>query len=241
VHSNEQSAIFILSRSDSKLWAMIAKSLLMRGVSWFNDYAEIVRLYPRLSPWGRLYIPLRFLVCPFRRVESAVPESGVVVDLGCGYGLFANLLALRSAARNVVGYDVDAGRIRVARSSVGARKNLAFEVSGEVATLPACDVVTLLDVLHHITPHVRLRLLQDIFQKLRPGGTLVIKEIDTIPRFKYLWNYLHDWVMTRGGSCYYLGRLEMCRLLEGIGFVVVPEPLERRDPYPHILYRCTKP
>ncbi|MBI2534985.1 MAG: class I SAM-dependent methyltransferase [Deltaproteobacteria bacterium] len=138
-------------------------------------------------------------------------------------------------------YDIDAVRINVARSSVGGRKNIAFDVADEVETLPFCDVVTLLDVLHHIAPDVRLQLLQDIFQKLRPGGTLVIKDIDKIPRFKYLWNYLHDWVMTRGSPCYYLGNLEMCRLLEGIGFVVAAEPLETRGPYPHILYRCTKP
>jgi SAM-dependent methyltransferase len=220
---------------------MFVKAILSRRLSWFDDYEEIVRLYPRLSPWGRLYFALRFLICPFRRVESAAPKSGVVVDIGCGYGLFANLLAVRSGARQVMGCDIDAARINVAHSSVGSRNNICFSVSNEVVTLPSCDAVTLVDVLHHVAPDVRSRLLQDIFQKLRPGGTLVIKDIDKIPRFKYLWNYLHDWVMTRGSSCYYLGSLEMCRLLEGIGFVVAAEPLETRDPYPHILYRCTKP
>ena len=103
---------------------MFVRTMLSRRLSWFDDYAEIVRLYPRLSPWGRLYFPLRFLICPFRRVEAAVPKSGVVVDIGCGYGLFANLLAMRSGTRNVLGYDIDA-----ARSCVGGRTNIAFDFS----------------------------------------------------------------------------------------------------------------
>ena len=69
----------------------------------------------------------------------------------------------------------------------------------------------------------------------------MIKDIDKIPRFKYLWNYLYDWLVTQGRSCHYLGRLEMSCLLDGIGFVVVAESLETHDLYPHILYRCTKP
>ena len=220
---------------------MIAKSLLLRRLSWFDDYEEVVRLYPSPSSWVKLYFAQRFLVCPFRRVESAVPKSGVVVDIGCGHGVFANLLAVRSGARHVIGCDIDAARINVARSSVGGRNNIYFSVSNDVATLPSCDAVTLLDVLHHVAPDVRLRLLQEVFQKLSPGGELVIKDIDKAPRFKYLWNYLHDCVMTQGKPCYYLGKLEMRRLLEEIGFVVVPEPLETHGPYPHILYRCTKP
>jgi SAM-dependent methyltransferase len=220
---------------------MLAKSVLLRRVSWFDDYKEVVGLYPALSPWVRLYFALRFLICPFRRVESAVPKSGVVVDFGCGHGLFANLLVVRSGARHVIGCDIDGARINVARSSIGGRNNICFAVSNEVVTLPSCNAVTLLDVLHHVAPDVRLRLLQETFQKLRPGGDLVIKDIDKTPRFKYLWNYLHDWLMTRGEPCYYLGNLEMCRLLEEEGFVVVSEPLETHRLYSHILYRCTKP
>jgi SAM-dependent methyltransferase len=220
---------------------MIAKSVLLKRISWFDDYEEVVGLYPRRSPWARLYFALRFLICPFGRVEPAVPKSGVVVDVGCGYGLFANLIAIQSGARQVIGCDIDRARIDVARSSIGDRNNIRFTVSNEIVTLPSCDAVTLLDVLHHVAPDVRLRLLQEIFQKLRPGGDLVIKDIDKTPRFKYLWNYLHDWVLTHGKRCYFLGKLEMCRLLEEIGFVVVAEPLGTHHPYPHILYRCTKP
>jgi SAM-dependent methyltransferase len=220
---------------------MIAKWVLLRRVSWFDGYEEVVSLYPPQSAWVRLYFLVRFLICPFWRVESVVPESGVIVDIGCGYGLFANLLAVRSGARHVIGCDIDAARINVARSSVRGRNNICFSFANEVATVPSCDAVTLLDVLHHVAPDTRLRLLQEIFQKLRPGGALVIKDIDKTPHFKYLWNYLHDWIMTHGKPSYYLGNLEMSRLLQEIGFVVVPEPLETHGPYPHILYRCTKP
>ena len=220
---------------------MTAESLLLRRLSRLDDYEEILRLYPSLPRSIKLYFALRFLVCPFRRVESVVPRSGIIVDIGCGYGLFANLLAIRSGARHVTGCDPDASRIKIAGSSVGRRRNISFSVSKEVAALPCCDAVTLVDVLHHIAPDARLGLLKEIFKQLRPGGDLVIKDIDKTPRAKYLWNYLHDFAMTRGAPCHYLANLEMCRLLEQVGFLVVAEPLKTRDPYSHILYRCTKP
>lgn len=225
---------------------MPAKSILLRRVllprvSWLDEYKEVVGLYPSLSPWFRFYFALRFLTCPFGRVESAVPKSGVVVDFGCGHGLFANLLMVRSGARKVIGCDINGARINVARLSIGGRNSICFTVSNEVVALPPCNAVTLLDVLHHVAPDLRLRLLQEAFQKLRPGGELVIKDIDKTPRFKYLWNYLHDWVRTLGKPCYYLGESEMCRLLEEVGFVVVAEPLATHRLYSHILYRCTKP
>jgi SAM-dependent methyltransferase len=221
--------------------AVTAESLLLRRLSRLDDYDEILRLYPSVPRSIKLYFALRFLVCPFRRVESVVPRSGIIVDIGCGYGLFANLLAVRSGERHVIGCDPDASRIKMACSSVGRRSNISFSVSKEVAALPRCDVVTLVDVLHHIASDARLRLLEEIFRQLKPGGNLVVKDIDKTPRAKYLWNYLHDFVMTRGARCHYLGSLEMCRLLEQMGFLVVAEPLKTRDPYSHILYRCTKP
>ena len=220
--------------------AVAAKSILY-SLSRFENYTEIARLYPSVPPFIRLYFGLRFLVCPFRQVEAAVPTSGIIVDVGCGYGLFANLLALRSATRQVIGCDTDASRINIAGSSVGDRRNICFSVSKEVTVLPCCDAVTLVDVLHHIAPDVRLKLLREIYRQLRPEGCLVIKDIDKTPRCKYLWNYLHDFVMTRGAPCHYLANFEMCRLLEDVGFLVVAEPLKTRDPYPHILYRCRKP
>ena len=220
---------------------MTAESLLLRRSSRLDDYEEILRLYPSLPRSIKLYFALRFLVCPFRRVESVVPSSGVIVDIGCGYGLFANLLAVRSGARYVIGCDPDVSRIGIAGSSVGRRSNVSFSVSKDGAALPCCDAVTLVDVLHHIAPGPRLKLLKEIFRQLRPGGDLVIKDIDKTPRAKYLWNYLHDFAMTRGAPCHFLANFQMCRLLEEVGFLVVAEPLKTRDPYPHILYRCTKP
>ena len=203
-------------------------------------YEDVLRLYPYLSLWGKTYCALRFLICPFGRLESVVPRSGRVVSVGDGYGLFANLLAIRSPLRQVVGCDIDAARIEIASSSVGYRKNVSFFVSDHIPTLPPCDVVTMIDLLHHVPPAIRIELLKEVRRKLRPGGCLIIKDVDTHPRAKYLWNYAHDWLMTRGARCYYLGKMEMCNLLQPLGFTVIAEPLQTHTPYAHILYRCTK-
>jgi 2-polyprenyl-3-methyl-5-hydroxy-6-metoxy-1,4-benzoquinol methylase len=208
--------------------------------SWFDDYQDVCRLYPNAALFVKLYSALRFLICPFGLVEAAVPKAGVIVDFGCGYGLFANLLAIRSATRQVIGCDIDAKRIKTAYSSIADRRNVSFFASENNVSLPPCDAITMVDVLHHMRPDVRAGLLQEAFRKLTPGGHLLVKDIDTVPRAKYIWNYVHDLIMTRFGACYYLGKTEMCNLLQQAGFAVVAEPLQTHQPYSHILYRCRK-
>jgi len=205
-----------------------------------NDFQDVVRLYPRASLWIKAYCALRFMICPFGRLEAVVPKSGRIVSVGDGYGLFANLLAIRSPLQQVIGCDIDAARMKIACSSIGDRTNISFFVSDEVPILPPCDAITMIDLLHHVPPSSGIEVLKETRRKLRPGGYLIIKDVDTLTRGKYLWKYAHDWLATRGAPCYYLGKTELCHLLQRLGFTVLAEPLKTHTPYAHVLYRRTK-
>jgi hypothetical protein len=54
---------------------------------------------------------------------------------------------------------------------------------------------------------------------------LIIKDIDKTPRAKYLWNYVHDLLMTRFQRCAYLGQSEICELLNQACFTVTVEQI----------------
>ena len=81
-------------------------------------------IYSNLTYKERIYINIRWRLCPFQKIESLLPEEGVIIDVGCGYGLLSNLVALKSDKRNVIGIDSAEKRILIAQKTVNGRKNI---------------------------------------------------------------------------------------------------------------------
>lgn len=106
-----------------------------------------------------------------------------MLDLGCGFGVLAALLALDSPARAVEGRDVDARKIARGRAWYGHLPNLRLEVGGVDAPLPTCDAVVFYDVLHHLDDGDAA--LRSAASALRPGGVVVVKENDLRPAWKH--------------------------------------------------------
>ncbi len=104
-----------------------------------------------------------------------------VLDAGCGGGLVAKALA--DAGAEVVGLDLSAGSLRVARRAVGPRLVPAV---GSLERLPfaagAFDAGVAADVLEHV-PDLPAAA-RELARVLRPGGSLVF---DTINRTLWAW------------------------------------------------------
>jgi 2-polyprenyl-3-methyl-5-hydroxy-6-metoxy-1,4-benzoquinol methylase len=207
----------------------------------FRDYQRVSSVYLDLNWVGRVYAFFRFLICPFGIIESLLPKSGKFLDIGCGHGLFANLLALRAVDRKVMGCDLNPDRIRAARRSTQGRENITFFlVDVKQLEIPSCDVITMVDLLHPLSPSDQCSVLRDAAVKLKPGGVLLIKDIDRTPYLKFLWNYLHDLIFTFGGPLNYVEKNKLLHFLEHRGFHAQLMPLETLTPYPHILFLRTK-
>ena len=72
---------------------------------------EIMRLYGGKG-WSSFFTRIRlFITAPFDALNKHIPEEGFIVDLGCGYGIFANLLGLLSPKRKILGMDVDGVKV----------------------------------------------------------------------------------------------------------------------------------
>ena len=112
---------------------------------------EIKNLYQEFGWKVKLYAVLRWRLCPFEEIEKYLPRQGVALDIGCGYGLLANFLALKSDQRQVIGLDNSLKRLAVAKSTVKNRPNIKF-IQKDVSALdlPACQAVVMSDVLHHL-------------------------------------------------------------------------------------------
>lgn len=159
--------------------------------------APIRALYRGRSLGDRLRMHQRWWGTPFATVEPFVPRSGVVLDAGCGFGMFSAWLALSAPDRTVVGVDLDARKIALARELY---PDVRFDV-GDLATvpLPRCDAVVFYDVLHHLRDAVVERVLTEAYERLAPGGLLVVKENDVGPAPKRVLSEIVETVAVFGG------------------------------------------
>lgn len=111
-----------------------------------------------------------------------------VLDIGCGTGVFALLLADHGI--EVVGVDPARSSIEVARSKPGSDR--VHWICGDATALPPlqADLVTMTaNVAQAITaPHTWHRTLKGAHEALRPGGHLVFETRDPAKRAWETWN-----------------------------------------------------
>jgi ubiquinone/menaquinone biosynthesis C-methylase UbiE len=129
---------------------------------------------------GERVIPDRYELKPMLqehliRYEFAVPQvlGADVIDLGCGCGYGAHLMATQGA-RSVAGVDLAEDALEYARQNYFA-PNLSFEVMDVTALRFPDDrftAVVCLEVFEHVDDYQAL--LREAVRVLKPGGTLVL-------------------------------------------------------------------
>ncbi len=191
---------------------------------------------------AKIYIKLRPLICPFDLIEKNVPGKGTVVDIGCGYGIFAHYMSVRSKERNVIGIDLNEKRISQANQLYGNLSNLRFICNNITSSeIPNADIITAVDVFHHIPSlELQIKLLQSCFSVLQKNGKLIVKDLDIKPRWKYWWNKIHDYIMTKGEPVLYNDQNTMKELIKKTGFELEKSQIFTGQPYAHVIYVAKK-
>lgn len=202
---------------------------------------EVTRMYAGLGFLSGLYTFVRLRLAPIVRVEEYVPSRAAVLDLGCGNGIFANILVLGSGDRKVKGVDLSEGRIQIAQRIASRNPKLEF-VQADVGSYPVgkCDVVTIVDLLHHMDFSSQKLLLQRVFECLDRGAAVLIKDLERSPLWKYVFHYVQDTVSYRS-RLYFRSAGDMEAELRKIGFEVRTVSLAAGYMHPHVLYCCRKP
>jgi len=212
-----------------------------------NKKKEIFELYKENGLLTQLYLRIKLKICPFIKIETFFPKKGKIIDLGCGNGLFPNILKLKSPVREILGFDLDEKKIRAAKKTQRDRSPIEFQRENIIEMdYPDGDVFSLIDVLYLIPPDRQKIILKKCHSALNKGGIIIIKEMDTKPAWKYLWNLVQETVavkiigLTLGGKFYFRSREEYLKILTGLGFKVSPVRLDKGYWYPHIIYVCEK-
>ena len=147
-----------------------------------------------------LKIKYRPLICPFIDLINKLKPGEKVADIGCGSGQFLLLLTRFAEPSEILGLEISQRLIDNANKLFENQKiNYHFSTYNGIdipIELHNMDKVYLIDVLHHVPKNTQLQFIKNICSILKPGATLVLKDIDASNPLVYL-NKVHDIIFAR--------------------------------------------
>jgi 2-polyprenyl-3-methyl-5-hydroxy-6-metoxy-1,4-benzoquinol methylase len=209
--------------------------------------AAIGRIARALPLFERAYANVRFSILRPKLLsvmDLLLPDEGRILDIGCGFGLFAAYFGQTQPARRIVGVDPNERRIQMARrvcTSLGLENEFIAGDARDVPLEGGFAGAYVLDVMHHIPKADQLPMLERLRDMLAPRGVLVIKDITTEPHLGLKFTELMDRAMVGWDEpLAYRHHREWGEMLTSLGFHVrmvrVPDVL----PYPHVVIAATK-
>lgn len=205
-----------------------------------------IELYDDAPRGDRFHVRFRWWTCPFAAIEAQVPGAGRVLEVGCGHGLLSLYLALSRPDRVVTGVDIDEHKIALATRAAGGLR--PGEAQASFATVAPdgfaagrFDAIVIADVLYLLGADARRTLLARYVEHLEPGGVLLLKETDRVPRWKGALTVAQEELATRvlriteGDQVSFAPPGEFVAQLREAGLDVTTERVDHGYPHPHVL------
>jgi len=204
---------------------------------------RVLTRYQGLGFAQRAYASVRWRICPFDRVLPFVPERGRLLDVGCGAGLWLNYLALERPELQLVGLDPDPRKLAAVRASGSAEIGVH---QGSALDLPAgpFDCITVVDVLYLLSDAHKRQVVSACFDRLSPGGALLVKELDVKPLWKFIPAALEETLavrlvnLTHGDRLHFQRVEDLATVFREAGFTgVEASRVDGGYLHPHVLVR----
>jgi uncharacterized protein (DUF2062 family) len=171
--------------------------------------------------------------------------SGTVVDLGCGHGMALCFAAFGDNWRRLVGCDLDAHRIAVARQALGSLNAEVTVADIRHFELPPAGLILILDVLQYLPAAEQAALLKRCCSALAPEGILVFRVHDRERGLTSAITMAFDrLIFAYGGGGVrplMLSAAEYRAALENAGMQLEERRFRNRLPLAHILFIARKP
>lgn len=219
----------------------------LRQAKWgTGDIGRMARdLYRQTPLRARILQRLRPYICPFDELVGFLPSRGLVLDVGCGAGLFLGLAGKARPDLSALGFDADLGAIRAAQTMAAANfpdGRIAFRQADAGAPWPdvAAEVVSMIDVLHHIPPTMQRSVIETAYAHVKPGGIFLYKDMAERPLVRAWWNRLHDLIMAQQWIHYRPVR-DVEHWLTGMGAQIIDTRAKNLGPYGHELIVAKRP
>lgn len=211
-------------------------SLLLVPFAMFSVPLIVLSLYWILpNIWVRFFKWFRFWNTQYEEIEKYVPKKGIIHDIGAGYGIFSDYLIEMSPERQVLAVEPDEQKIK------HCKKAYKFTSSTQIAPTFKPDCCVLLDVLHHLRNYEeQFNLLDGCVKILKPGGTIVLKEIHDSPKWKFLLTQCVDNILYFGDNFYFRSIYEWESILKGFGLKTKVVQLDKGRFFTHWMVVGTK-
>lgn len=159
-------------------------------------YLRALRLlhqtFHRHPPGQRIHILGRFLTAPFLRTLDVIPVGARVLDIGSGHGTYPRLI-VEERAREVIAVEPD-----LRKTLLGFRHpKVRFVCGFDDCIRGQFDVIVIYDVIYRLPPEERDKLFKRVYDRVRPGGLFVLKDLDPSNRLKWQWNRFQESMMDR--------------------------------------------
>lgn len=230
LHLQHEKSAFRLTFEAGLAAYWLAKLFWLNRRGRYSSLHHVLRGYDGL-PWPtRLFLALRWRLTPYLKMIRHLPKEGRIANLGSGYGLFSIAAASQLPSCQVSGYDHDRNRVLAAQDAGRRFRNLDFQIVDlrDRKPLPeSTSAVTIIDALHYFPFHEQEKLLQEIYQELKPAGTLLIREVDRSAGPRSFANRVYERFVTAIGftktvssACSFRSPNELAILLRSKGYSV---------------------
>lgn len=195
----------------------------------------------------RFHVAVRLRTCPFAAIDALLPMEGAIVDVACGHGHLALLLASGAPGRRVTGVDIDTRKVGLARQAaadlgLGSPRTRFEVVADGWRPEGPVEAVTIVDALYLFPPADRTAVLRAAAASLAPGGLLLVKEMDMARRAKAAVARAGEQVMTRmahvtasvAGDLEFTPPDEIAATMAAAGLVAEVQRWDRGYPVPHV-------
>ncbi|HUR79634.1 MAG TPA: class I SAM-dependent methyltransferase [Thermoanaerobaculia bacterium] len=212
------------------------------ATGFIRGFRVLHRAFSRYPASHRLHILIRYISCPFTRTLADIPANARLLDVGAGHSLLGILIEDR--VREVVSVEPDLRKSLLPSPSPKIRKVAGYD---DCIRANDFDAATIYDVLYRLPVNAHRALLERLFARLRPGGVLLVKEMDRERRWKMRWTRWQEWLVDRvdltlGEAFVFQTTAELESMLRDIGFTDFrARAIDRGYPHPHIVYTARKP
>jgi SAM-dependent methyltransferase len=187
------------------------------------------------------------------------PGRARVVDIGCGQGLFASLLAAMSAMQarpgewpaawhgtpevaSYTGIELMPRDVARAQTAIGHLQPASRVLRGDMRTadLPPCDLVVIFDVLHYVDLDAQAAVLRRVRDALLPRGRLLLRIGDAGDARGFAISQWVDRTVTRirghrVSPTWGRPLADWKVLLRQLGFSVQAMPMSQGTPFANVL------
>lgn len=215
-----------------------------------DERLQLLKLYKNSTPTEKpkIYARIIFNFPQIKKhLDQYIPNSGTVLDYGCGYGIFSNYIKMRNPNLNVIGFDISKTRIDEAKKSAKATgveftddlKNFDFE---------NLKLILLVDVLLFIPIEQKINLLEKFHRSLQPDGIVFIKDTLKSDSFRFKYTNFEEKLKLKlkiygsnvTPTLNYITPNEFIEILTNAGFKIVDSIPENHLLYPGIFIIAQK-